>query len=161
VNNRSARLLKEIETGALDQNTPIGDLLRKVIALGGQAGSAELRDWATRELRGYGMDDELPPYRILSAPLQIDWRNMRGWVRGETISPLELPDFARDVITDEIKLGYGIAQIEELARRCKPGETVKLAPPGSQDLVALMNAKRQGNGQIDRLWGGPGRGGCD
>jgi hypothetical protein len=135
VNNRSQRLLQEIETGALDQETPIGDLLRKVIALGGQAGSADSVIGQRESCVAMGRTMSYRPYRIFSAPLQIDWRNMRGWVRGETISPLELPDFARDVITDEIKLGYGIAQIEELARRCEPGETVKLAPPGSQDLV--------------------------
>ena len=69
MSNRSNRLLGEIEAGALDRRTPIGDVLRKVIALGRQAGSAELRDWATRELRGYGADDEIPVQ--VGAPLQI------------------------------------------------------------------------------------------
>jgi hypothetical protein len=41
-------------------------------------------------------------------------------VRGETISSLELPDFARDVVTDEVSLRGGIGEIEELARRCEP-----------------------------------------
>jgi hypothetical protein len=154
VNNRSQRLLQEIESGALDEKKPIGGLLRTVIQLGGEARSAELRDWAMRELSGYGPDDELPPYRIFTAPLQIDWMNRRHLVRGETISSLELPDFARDVMTDEVKLPHGIAQVEELARRCEPGDVVKLAPPGSQDLVTLMNAKRPGIAQIERLYWG-------
>jgi AbiTii len=124
-----------------------------VIQLGGEAKSAELRDWALHELNGYGPDDELPPYRTFTAPLQIDWMNRARWVRGETISSLELPDFARDVITDQVNLRYGIAQIEELARRCKPGDVVKLAPPGAQELVTLMNAKRQ-DAQIERLYWG-------
>jgi hypothetical protein len=153
VNKRFQRLLGEIEAGASDQKTPIGDLLRKVIILGGQAESAKMRDWATYELRGYGREDELPEYRVFTAPLQIDWMNMARWVRGETISSLELPDFARDVITDEVTLRYGIAQIEELARRCEPGDVVKLAPPGSQELVTLMNAKRPG-AQLERLYWG-------
>jgi hypothetical protein len=152
VNNRSQRLLGEIEAGALDEETPIGTLLRKVIALGGQAGSEELRDWATRELRGYGPEDELPPYRILNAPLKIDWRNMRGWVRGETISPLELPEIARGKVGYQIDLRNGIAEIEQLARQSEQGEVVKLGPPGSQELVAMMNAKRHGNGLVDLLY---------
>jgi hypothetical protein len=57
------------------------------------------------------------------------------------------------VITDEVNVRFPIAQVEELARRCEPGDVVKLAPPGSQDLVALMNAKRR-NAQIDRLYWG-------
>ena len=69
---RTDSLFQEIEAGTLDHRSPIGDLLRKVIALGGRARSAELRDRAPRELRGYGWGDELPPYRHISAPLQMD-----------------------------------------------------------------------------------------
>jgi hypothetical protein len=47
-------LLSQIEEGALDSRVPLVDVLRKCVALGGQAGSAELRDWARRELDGYG-----------------------------------------------------------------------------------------------------------
>lgn len=43
VTRRSDRLLREIESGALDHRTSIGDVLRKAIALGGRAGSTELR----------------------------------------------------------------------------------------------------------------------
>jgi hypothetical protein len=110
VNNRYQRLLQEIEAGALDDNTPIGDLLRKVIALGGQAGSTAMRDWATRELRGFGRDDELPPYRRITAPLLIDWQNIRGWQRGEAISSWELPKSARGVIPDEIGLRSALSR---------------------------------------------------
>ncbi len=41
---------------------PLDTILRKLILLGGNAGSAELRDWASAELRGYKNDDELPNY---------------------------------------------------------------------------------------------------
>jgi len=91
---RSDRLLQEIETGALDHRTPIGDLLRKAVALGGRAGSAELRDWAARELRGYGPEHELPPYRLIAAPLQLDGATMHGISKGQQLSPMQLPDFA-------------------------------------------------------------------
>ena len=154
MNKHSERRLQEIESGARDEKKPIGSLLRTVIQLGGEARSAKIRDWAMRELTGYGPDDELPDYRIFNAPLQIDWMNRRHLVRGETISSLELPDFARDVVTDEVSLRGGIGEIEELARRCEPGEVVKLRPPGSQELVTLMNAKRPGIAQIDRLYWG-------
>jgi hypothetical protein len=139
VNNRSHRLLGEIEAGALDQKTPIGDLLRRVMrALGGQAGSTEMRDWASRELRGYGPGDELPEYRKIAAPLQLDMAHAAYILRGQTISPWELPEIAQDTITNIVDLRSGIAEIEQLAQRCEPGNAVKLAPPGSQELVVLM-----------------------
>ena len=48
----------------------------------------------------------------------------------------------------------GIAEIERLARKSPPGEVVKLGPPGSQDLVVLMNAAAAllGSLIVTRLW---------
>ncbi len=150
---RADRLLRDIEAGALDHRTPIGDLLRKVIALGGRAGSTELRDWATKELRGYTPDDEVPEYRKIVAPLQIDAINMRFHIRGQHIGPSQLPDFARDKITNDLNLYQGIAEIEKLAQRVDEEDgVVKLGPPGGADLVHYMNLKRMTNAQIERLY---------
>ena len=149
---RTDRLLLEIEAGTLDHRTPIGDLLRKVITFGGQAGSAELRDWAARELRGYAGDDEVPPYRQITAPLQMDAVTMRGFVENKTLSPMQLPDFARDHITNDVDLRMGIAEIDRLARECRRGDVVKLGPPGSQELVVIMNARQEWSGHIERIY---------
>jgi hypothetical protein len=54
--------------GALNENKSIGGLPRTVIQLGDEAKSTDQRDWALRELNDYGPDDELPPYRTLTAP---------------------------------------------------------------------------------------------
>ena len=129
-------------------------MLLTAIALGGRSGSAELRDWAARELRGYGPDDELPPYRTVGAPLHVDMMNMRWIMKGQTISPLMLPDFAQDTVTNDVPLVHGIAEIEQLARRCPPGEVVNMAPPGAAELVALMNMQQNLNGHVERLYWG-------
>jgi hypothetical protein len=109
--------LEEIETGALDQKTPIGDLLRKVIALGGEAGSAELREWTTGELRGYGPDDELPPYRQIDASLHADMRYRTAILTGQPIIQRHIPPAFRDDISGQIPLHMRITEIEEYARR--------------------------------------------
>jgi hypothetical protein len=113
---RPDRLLQDIEAGALDGQTPIADVLRKVIALGGRAGSAELRDWAARELKGYGPGDELPAYRRIVAPLQMDAGTMRGHIKGQSLSVMQLPDFAQDKISNDVTLFMGIGEIEQLVR---------------------------------------------
>jgi len=57
-------LLNEIQRDALDARTPVANTLRKLVALGGVAGSTELQTWASLELRGYfGSSVELPDYR--------------------------------------------------------------------------------------------------
>jgi AbiTii len=142
VTRRSDRLLEEIEKGALDSRTSIADVLRKVIALGSRAGSAELRDWAARELKGYGPEDELPDYRRIIAPLQMDASNVRGSIKNQSFSSLQLPEFAREHMSNDVSLGQGIAEIEQLARKCEPGDTVKLGPPMSQELVMVMNSEQ-------------------
>jgi hypothetical protein len=60
-------LLDAIEEGALDPKSDLPALLRKCIALGGRSGSSELRAWARQELNGYGEDDAVPKYRVLTA----------------------------------------------------------------------------------------------
>lgn len=45
------------------------------------------------------------------------------------ISPMDLPDFARDVITNDVNLHQSVDQIEAMVRHCEPGDVVKLSPP--------------------------------
>ncbi len=79
---------------------------------------------------------------------------MRWMVKGKQISPMELPDFAQDVITNDVSLRMGIAEIERYARDCPPNEVVKLGPPGGQELVVIMNAQQNWNGHIERIYWG-------
>lgn len=151
---RPDRLLQEIQNGALDSRTPITEILRKVIALGGQAGSAELRDWATKELRGYEPEDELPAYRVLTAPLLMDGVNGYTQVRGQALAPLQLPDFARDMISNAVHWRDGIGQAETLVRRTDPDEPVRMQPDFAQDLAHLMNRSGQWQGHIERIYWG-------
>jgi hypothetical protein len=73
VAKRNCDLLGEIEQAALDESVPVATALRKCLALGGHAGSAELREWASRELHGYlGHEKELPDYRRIRSPLLMD-----------------------------------------------------------------------------------------
>ena len=80
--------------------------------------------------------------------------NMRFHVTGQTISPLELPEFARDVINNDLNLRMGIGQIEQLARQCPPDDVVQVQPPGAQDLAVLMNHQKNLNGHLERLYWG-------
>jgi hypothetical protein len=152
VNNRSARLLKEIESGVLDQKTPIAALLRKVVILGGQAGSEEMRDWASRELDGYGSDDELPPCRRFTAPLCVDMANMRGTHTGQMITPMHLPEAVRHRITNRIDLNARIAEVEEYARQSPPEKTLKMYPHGAELAITMMNSDGNQNGLVTDLY---------
>jgi hypothetical protein len=138
---RERSLLDEIERDALNSDVPVTDTLRKVIALGGKVGSTELREWASRELRGYtGTGAELPSYRKPSAAIQVDAVNPRFHITGQQISPRILPDGIRERIDEAVPLGQGIGEIEAMLRRAKAnGGAVKLALPRAQDVARIMD----------------------
>lgn len=136
----SARgLLSQIEEGALDSETPLADVLRKCVALGGRAGSAELRDWARRELDGYLDEESLPSYRVVPAILAIDGQNLAYRVTGQEISPWQLPEFAREAFKQETRVYFGIAELEKIVVASE--DVVKLLDPRMPDLVLYMNTK--------------------
>lgn len=144
MSRRARGLLAEIERDALNERTSIASLLRKCVVLGGRAESAELRDWAQRELNGYHGKGDVPEYRIVPAPLCADGSNMRYRVKGLQISPFQLPEFAREEIKEVVHFTQGIGELEELARTSK--EHVDLGPPGASDLVTYINARQAGSG---------------
>jgi hypothetical protein len=155
VRRRSTTLIDEIERGALDPKVPISTPLRQLVALGGQAGSAELREWASLELRGYvASATPLPEYRKPGAVLRIDGGTFNAMITGQLISPNELPEGIREHIDETVPLRGGVAEIEamiEHAKREAKGE-IKLTLPGGQDIVRLMNYEIQQRGEAyDRV----------
>lgn len=129
--------LAEIESDALDESVSVATALRKCVALGGKSGSAELRDWATRELKGYPNLEDLPEYRTIAAPLRVDGISGNYKVTGEELPPIALPDFAQEHISNDLPLNQGVAELENLARQPE----IRLAPPHAADLALYMNSQ--------------------
>lgn len=133
---REDDLIEQIEHDALDTDVPIATALRKCIALGGKSGSEELRDWATRELKGYGPDEEVPPYRTVAAPLLLDGIAGNYKVSRQRLAPSALPDFAQEYIKEEVQLSEGVGAIEALLEQPQ----INLSPVMASDLARFMNA---------------------
>jgi hypothetical protein len=69
MSDRATKLLRDIQSGALDSSSSVSDLLRKCVALGGASGSRDLVVWASSEVNGFkGNKTELPAYRKVAAP---------------------------------------------------------------------------------------------
>ena len=86
VTKRTDRLLQEIEQDALNNKKSIGNVLNKIIALGGRVESTELRDWARRELHGYGPVDELPNTAGSSPRYSWTAGTIRAMIKGQELS---------------------------------------------------------------------------
>lgn len=132
------KLLDEIASGALDSTNDLGDLLRRCLVLGSQSGSGNLRAWATQELKGYESPDDVPPYRVLHAALFVDGMNPRIHYTGQRISQSLIPDFAQEVVTEEVRITDGVGTVAAIVRG-SDGESIRLGVPGAPDLVGYMN----------------------
>jgi hypothetical protein len=138
---RDRSLLDEIEDDALRSDMPLADTLRKIIALGGKVGSTELRDWASRELRGYdGTGVDLPPYRKPGALILVDFVSGNWQVTNQQISRRQLPDAIREYVEETVPLGQGIGEVEAMVRAAiANGGSLRIPLPHAQDVVPLMN----------------------
>lgn len=137
----SPPLLTEIERDLLD-GKPVADVLRKLIILGGRAGSSELRDWASQELRGYADAslEELPDYRKVLAIIQVDVMVGRDQMIHFTISPSQLPESARAHIGNKVPLPQGVGELQAIVDGSGEGRTIRIALPNERELARLMDA---------------------
>lgn len=140
VDARVRRLLDEIEAGAFEGGHELPRALKKCLALGGLGSSAQLRDWASKELNGYEPEDVLPGYRELSAPLAVDAIVGNGWIKGQQISTWDLPGFCRDAFSGPVRVTSSISEVAQVLADCRDG-TIKLQHPGMPDAVKIWNAE--------------------
>jgi AbiTii-like protein len=148
-------LLEDLERDALDSGGSLADALRKCISLGGRAGSAELRDWASRELQGYEDGTEPPAYREIVAPIVVDGFAGSMYMERHMISASDLPDVAQDAGIDEnVTLRFGVGQLEELVRDARAKDrAIQLGLPGSGQLAALMTYEQAGGlSRVERVY---------
>lgn len=139
-------LLAEIEADVLGDK-PLADTLRKCVVLGGQAGSTELREWATRELRGYdGVEiADVPEFRKVGAVIKADAVTGNSIVSGQQMDAWELPEVARDAgISNELPLRQGVGELEALRATAERDNGVKMSLPGALMLGRLMD-QQSGN----------------
>lgn len=141
---KTADLLAQIEDGALGPAVPLADTLRKCVALGGRAGSAQLRDWARLELDGYASEQELPDYRIVPAMIAIDGATINAHITQQPISATELPDGISEHVKEEVHLRNGAAELQQLV--ADPDKPIRLLLPGAAEVARLMNHELQQSG---------------
>lgn len=109
-------LLRALRARILDESEPLAGLLRKCLLLGAETGSDALREWARRELNGWGDQEDVPEYRkVHDAPIGYNSISGNMWAKGLTISRLQLPEKARDVVPDELEFRQPVEELEQHA----------------------------------------------
>lgn len=109
-------LLQALRDRILDESEPLAGLLRKCLLLGAETGSDALCEWARRELNGWGDEDDVPDYRKLhDAPIGYNSISGNTWATGLTISRLQLPKKAREVLPVELEFRQPVEELEQHA----------------------------------------------
>ena len=143
----SEPLLDQIESEAMDGD--VVKALRLCIKLGGHSGSADLRQWAERELNGYDSDEELPNYRRINAPLCYDGTSLSERAKGVQLPISALPEFAQETAEEGLFMKMPISEIRDMARNT---ESLKLAPTWGAEVAQYMNAHGYSNGIYSIYW---------
>lgn len=113
--------------------------MRKTIILGGRAGSAELREWASRELKGFlgTAADDMPPNRIIEVPMLMDAVTGSALVKGQLLPFRSLPDWAQEGFVDgRFYLRQGVGELEAWAQR---SEAILIVVPGAEIIGAHLD----------------------
>jgi hypothetical protein len=99
-----------------------------------------LREWASKELKGYDSQDELPAYRVVAATIRIDAIAGFTHISGQRMALHELPDFVQDKIGEHVELRDGIGMVEALISQAEgSGSSAKFSLPRAADLAVLMD----------------------
>ncbi|MFD4661661.1 hypothetical protein ACFWP2_39330 [Kitasatospora sp. NPDC058444] len=137
--------LEELERAVLDDTVPLAQALRRCLILGEYAHHQELRQWAQRELTGYGPDDDLPAYRTVPAALAVNINrySIGGIVQfnGHRISHQQLPDAARNAgIGERMPVHEGVRTLEEMVARSQG--PIYASPPGAAEYALIMSQQQ-------------------
>jgi hypothetical protein len=108
-------LLDDIIELATNTGQSITVLLRKCVVLAHQIKNDRLKTWANMELSGYGDEDELPNYRVVSATAM---GHFSGW--GGSQATLPIPPAALEKnhqrFASQVHLAQAIATYEDLVK---------------------------------------------
>lgn len=111
-------LLRSLRERLLDESEPLAGLLRKCLLLGAETGSETLRDWARKELNGYGDDDEVPDYRkVDGVSILMDSMSGNTWTQNQVFTRDQVPPDARKYVPEKLPFKQPIDELEQLAQQ--------------------------------------------
>ncbi|NTW38689.1 MAG: hypothetical protein HGA44_02195 [Cellulomonadaceae bacterium] len=126
---------ERIQQQALDSSIPLADTLRLCIAVGGRLNAPGLIKWANAELDGYGVENELPEYRTVHAPMMVSYFLGPNRVQGQVVTAdLVDPEFRPKM--HDVPLREALASLEEMAKREQ--ETISMVSEHSGDMGAMI-----------------------
>lgn len=141
-------LLREIQSAALDSQVEISDLLRKCMVLAARLENEEFQGWVRKELNGYGLEEDLPNYRIIDCGSFGTFSNLACCYPCLDIPLFNLPKEIQEHLRDQY-FREPISSLIYLMEKNEDGFIKYRWPP---ELVALYGDKIYHNYSCQTAW---------
>ncbi|MBD9467625.1 hypothetical protein [Pseudoxanthomonas sp. PXM01] len=121
-------LIDEIVNAAMDKDTPLADLLRKVKVASRRLELPDIEQWVGYELNGYPNDVDLPAYREVVGRLQAkDWDG--SW------KPVFFQNPEISSLADRTAFRQSVRELEEGISDARDGFIMMSVPPGKRQAI--------------------------
>ena len=146
-------LLRKIQEATTNPNFRLADVLRMAKVLSARLDHQPLKDWIEKELNGYGVADDLPPYRTLTnlgSRGDFFYSFGRGY-RNLPIPLLSLPkEFAESI--SKVNVGESVSAIENTVSQANHSGTSILHSPWPADTFAIFGSKIYDEMNCGQAW---------
>jgi len=113
-----SKILKEL----VNNEVTIEVALSRLMLIASDIDNTELRDWATKELNGYGVDDTCPSYRVI-ASANITYTGISGGFQltNQPLPLIALPSDIRESMLSSMPVRDSIAKIAHIFESKRDG----------------------------------------
>ena len=133
------QLLRRINEGATNSQTPLGEVMRLCLRLGSMLNDQELSDWAKAEARGYSSKDNLPDYRIFETEVRGTFSGPFGSGIDNTLIPQFLIEENHRDMLFTIYMNQAVGELERLAIGRPDSNSIIISWPG--DIILYYQRK--------------------
>lgn len=121
-------LIEELQRGALDSKTRVGDLLRRAKTIAVKLDLPELEKWVESELNGYSPGSDVPDYRVIIGQVQ-GFNPYHGW------RPVHFNNSATEQKFTKRHITSQVAELESLVANDTDGQLQVPLSAEAQDLL--------------------------
>ena len=128
-------LLRRINEGATNSQTPLGEVLRLCLRLGSLLDNKELSAWAKAEAGGYESADNLPDYRIFETEVRGTFSGPGGSaIENALIPKSHIEEKHRDALC-KVYITHPVGELEQLAKGRPDTNDITIPWPGNAVLL--------------------------
>lgn len=101
-----SQIIKDMANGTVSLKTS----LTRALVIANDLDNDKMVAWITKELYGYGEEDDVPDYRLISGPIKLTYVSGNTQISGQTVSPSIIPEKFDNWKEYKCKEGMGVIE---------------------------------------------------